>query len=232
MKRIILSTMLLAGAATAANAQAGSVLVYGTLGYRSAKTADDNKTRSFNINPGIGYQFDKNWTVGVAGGWGTSRYRLAGSSDWDFTNTYNAGVFVRHTLPIGKLFYVFHQLEAGYRGTNYGSTGTNVTTNANGFYASLTPVIGINIVHGIALNFGFGGIEYQTLKYKGAENASSSFGVTWGSQFNVGVSRNLFCGHGKPMLRKRRGGRGPGLNNGSRPSRKEIMDDSKEDNQD
>ncbi len=162
MKRIFLSALLIGGAATAANAQPNSILIFGDLGVHTTKDNSDNKTRSFNINPGIGYQFNKNWTLGIAGGFETSRYRAVNAKEWNFNNTYNAGVFVRHTMPLGKIFALFSQLEAGYKGQSIGNTGSNTTTNANGFYAKLTPAVGVNIIDGFALNFGFGGIEYNT----------------------------------------------------------------------
>lgn len=224
MKNFILSALLISGVATAAHAQPNSVLVYGDLGVHTTKDAADNKTRSFNINPGIGYQFNKNWTLGIAGGFGTSRYRPVTAKEWDFNNTYNAGVFVRHTMPVGKIFALFTQLEAGYKGMSMGNTGSNTTTNANGFYAQLTPAVAVYVFDGFALNFGFGGIEYNTMKLSGATKANSSFDLTWGTQFNIGVSKNISCGH----MRRHHGGHGPQINHGSRMDKKELEEDSKE----
>lgn len=224
MKKLILSALMIGGAAMAAHAQPNSVLVFGDLGIHSTKDANDNKTRSFNINPGIGYQFNRNWTLGLAGGFGTARSRQVNQKEWNFTNTYNAGVFVRHTLPVGKIFAFFSQLEAGYKGMSIGNTGVNTTTNANGFYAKLTPAVAVYVFDGFALNFGFGGIEYNTMKFSGASKASSAFDLTWGSQFNIGVSKNFSCGH----MRKHHRGHGPQINHGSRMDKHEIEEDSKE----
>lgn len=224
MKKIFLSALMIGGAAVAANAQANSVLVFGDLGIHSTKDASDNKTRSFNINPGIGYQFNKNWTLGLAGGFNTARTRPVNAKEWSFSNTYRAGVFVRHTMPVSKIFALFTQLESGYQGRSIGNTGSNTTTNANGFYAKLTPAVGVNIIDGFALNFGFGGIEYNTLKFSGATKSNSSFDLTWGTQFNIGVSKNISCGH----MRKHHRGHGPQINHGSRMDRHEIEEDSKE----
>lgn len=223
MKKFFLSAIMIGGVAMAAHAQPNSVLVFGDLGVHTTKDANDNKTRSFNISPGIGYQFNRNWTLGLAGGFETSRSRPVNTKDWNFNNTYNAGVFVRHTVPVGKFFAFFSQLEAGYQGRSIGNTGTNTTLNANGFYAKLTPAVAVYVADGFALNFGFGGIEYNTLKFSGATKANSSFDLTWGTQFNIGVSKNFSCGH-----MRRHHGHGPQINHGSRMDKHEIEEDSKE----
>lgn len=223
MKKIFLSTLLIGGAAVAAHAQANSVLVYGDLGIHSSKDAADNKTRGFNINPGIGYQFNRNWTLGLAGGFGTERSRAAGATEWDFANTYNAGVFVRHTMPVGRFFALFTQLEAGYQGMSLGNTGSNSTANANGFYARLTPAVAVYIIDGFALNFGFGGIQFETMKASGASKSNTNFDLTWGTQFNIGVSKNILCGrHHKGHHR------GMMMNHGSKLDKHEIEEDAKE----
>lgn len=222
MKKIFLSALFIGTAAVAANAQANSVLVYGDLGIHTKKDASDNKTFGFNINPGVGYQFNKNWTVGVAGGFATDRSKPDGATEWTFTNTYNAGAFLRHTMPVGRIFALYSQLEAGYMGETVGITGSGGgSAHANGFYAKLTPAIGVNIIDGFALNFGFGGIEFNTLKFSGASSSTTSFDLTWGTQFNIGVSKNIMCG------RHHHRHHGQMMNHGSRLD-KEDMDDKDE----
>ena len=206
-------------AVNAQNQIANSVLVYGELGISSVKTAGDDKAFAFNFNPGIGYQFDKNWAVGVAGGFNTARVRPDGASEWAYTNTYHAGLFVRHTMPVGKIFALYTQLEAGYMGSATGITDNNSTFNTNGIYASLTPAVAVYVANGLALNFGFGGVNFNSLKAQGATKASTSFDLTWGSQFNIGVSKNVSCG----MMKKHRRG-GHKMNHGSRVYR-EVGDD-------
>jgi hypothetical protein len=224
MKKILLSALLLGSASMVANAQAGSVLVFGDVGYHSSKSASDYKTREFNINPGIGYQFDRNWTVGLVGGYNTLRERPNGVTQWDYTNTYRLGGFVRHTMKVSRIFSLFTQLEAGYQGTEAGNTGSNASVTANGFFAKATPAVGVNIVDGFALNFGFGGLEYSNIKVSGATKGSSSFDVTWGTQFNVGVSKNIFCYKGR-----HKGPKGASMNHGSRIGKKDMIDDVSED---
>ncbi len=229
MKKLILSLFVMGSAAAAANAQANSVLVYGNIGYHSTKDADDTKTRSFNINPGVGYQFDRNWTVGLTGSFGTDRTKLnVPNSEWHFNNTYSAGVFLRHTMPLGKIFFMYNQLEASYIGSTVVITNTsNSSLTANGFRASLTPAVGINVWDGFALNFSFGGIDYTTLKTSGAPS-SQAFNFTWGTQVNVGVSRNIFCGAHKHHGHHH----GMKMNHGSNVDQNDMKDEDKDDSKD
>ncbi|RYZ40379.1 MAG: hypothetical protein EOP49_29580, partial [Sphingobacteriales bacterium] len=161
MKKLILSALLIGTAATAVNAQsiANSVLVYGDLSYTSVKDGGDNKTRNFDFNPGLGYQFNDYFGAGLWGNVGTTRQRLATQTEWNYLNTYGIGVFLRSTVRLNKIFAMYNQLEAGYIGGAVGNTGTNTTSNFNGFRASLTPAIAVYVHDGLALNFGFGGIN-------------------------------------------------------------------------
>lgn len=219
MKKIMLSALMIGTAATAVNAQANSVLVYGALNYRSVKDASDNKTRNFDFHPGIGYQFDNHFTLGLTGSFGTSRVRLSTQKEWNFQNTYSAGVFMRSTMKINRYFALYNQLEAGYIGGANGNTGVNSTTNFNGFYANLTPAIGVLVHDGLALNFAFGGLDYRTTKFVGATTATNTFDLTWGTQMSIGVSKNISCGR----MRKHRH-RGHMMNHGSRVEKEDMND--------
>ncbi len=66
------------------------------------------------------------------------------------------------------------------------------SVKTDGFGVKISPNIGVNVTNGFCLNFGFGGIEYKTLKADtdGAK-ASNSFDLTFGQQINVGVSKNF-----------------------------------------
>ena len=46
-----------------ANAQKGTVLVAGSIGFSSVKQTN-SKYENFNFSPKVGYQFNDNWTVG------------------------------------------------------------------------------------------------------------------------------------------------------------------------
>ena len=225
MKKIILSALLIGGAAVAANAQANSVLVYGQLGISTTKSANDDKNFNFNFHPGIGYQFNDNWTVGLTGSFGTSRLKQKGMSDWTYSNSYSAGAFLRYTMPVGKIFAFYNQLEAGYMGSSSGNTGGGPGSSnpgTNGFQVGLTPAVQIFIHDGFALNFGFGGINFYTDKVSGASGSTTHFDLTWGSQFDIAVSKNIFCGkhrHHKGHMM---------MNHGSKLDKNDMDDDKEE----
>lgn len=223
MKKLILSALFVGGAAMAAQAQANSVLVFGDLGISTKKDAGDNKTFGFNIHPGVGYQFDDHWTLGVTGSFGTERTKAKGAKEWNFTNTYTAGVFGRYTLPISKIFAFYSQAEALYVGRSDGNTASgSKSVNQNGFRATLVPAIAIMVHKGFALNFAFGGAEFETMKVSGVKGSSTNFGLTFGQQITIGISKNFSCGgHRKGHHAK--------MNHGSRMEKEEIEQDSKED---
>lgn len=185
MKKLVLSAVLLAGFAVASQAQKGSVLLYGNAGISSTKEADDDKRTSFNVNPGIGYQFTDNWTAGVNLGYGQSKYNPSGLGATSTTKNYNAGVFARYTKPLGTIFSLFGQANAGYEGSDFGSGKTN------GFGAEVFPAVALNVHNGFALNFSFGGISYGSTKVKGASESTNSFDLNFGQQANFGISKTF-----------------------------------------
>lgn len=227
MKRILLAALLIGSTSLVSQAQyANSVLVYGQMGVGSSKTENDTRNWHLDLNPGIGYQFNNNWTLGLTGSFGTRRTRPNGVRDWTYTNTYSAGVFMRYTLPVGKFFAFFSQLEAGYIGSANGTTALNTTDNSNGFRARLMPSVAVYVFDGFALNFAYGGVDFTTMKRAGSTKANTSFDLTWGSQLNIGVSKNIFCG--RMHRRHHGGGHHMKMNHGSRMEREEMEEDAKE----
>lgn len=185
MKKMFLSVLLMTGIALASQAQKGSVLVYGNLNIGTEKDASDNKYSSFSINPGVGYQFTNNWTAGITGGYGTTKYDPVIGNEQK-TNQYAFGIFGRYTHSLGSIFSLYGQADVLYRGRE-NSAGTKY----NGFGVAITPAVQLNVSNGFALNFGFGGINFNTEKMKGANDGSSSFGLNFGEQFNIGISKNF-----------------------------------------
>ncbi len=195
MKKVIL-TLLAVGSIAVANAQPGSILLYGNVGITSQTDAAKTNNMAWNVNPGVGYQFNENWTVGLNLGWSQTSTKDSGRGNRYTVNNYNVGPFLRYTHSIGNgLFYWFGQLNLGYMGT-YSTFGSEPSFNkANGFNANIMPAVGINLGQGYALNFGIGGLGFSTLKESEASNSSSDFSFTFGQQFNVGLSKNFNCHH-------------------------------------
>src|SRR5688500_12343054 len=109
MKKLVLGALLMTGFAVTSQAQKGSILLYGNVGVSSTKDADDDKTSSFNVNPGIVYQFTDNWTAGINLGYGQSKLNPSGIGATSTTKEYNAGIFGRYTKPLGSIFSLFGQ---------------------------------------------------------------------------------------------------------------------------
>ncbi|MBV4359735.1 outer membrane beta-barrel protein [Pinibacter aurantiacus] len=185
MKKMLLAAFILVGAVISAKAQQGSVLVFGNVGLNTSKTptnAGDGstyKSTDFSIAPGVGYQFDKNWTVGAELGFSTQK-----AGDAKAANTFKAGPFVRYTHPISNIFAIWGQLGTGYQGEKQGDY------KASGVYAYITPAVAVNVKNGFALSFGIGAITFDNMKPKGGD-ATTSFGLTFGQSFNVGISKNF-----------------------------------------
>lgn len=185
MKKLLLAAFVMASAAFSAKAQQGSVLVFGNVGLNSTKTptnagdGSSTKTTQFSIAPGVGYQFNKNWTVGAELNFSTSK-----TKGDDALNTFKAGPFVRYTYPISDIFSIFGQAGVGYQGAKQGDA------KVNGMYAYVMPYVAINVKNGFALNFSFGGLTYDNVKPKGGD-ATSSFGLTFGSGASFGISKNF-----------------------------------------
>lgn len=189
MKKIILASLFFTVLAVSVNAQKGSVLVYGNVGISSSKSEPTgSKTMNFSLMPGIGYQFNDNWTVGVAGGVMSSKTEF-GTTENKQTNI-AVGPFIRYTKTLSPTFFFFSQLDAQYASRTFKSTpGTE--TKYTGFDLGVTPAIGAKVYKGLALNFSIGSVRYSSEKLKGSSNKTSGFNFAFGNQANFGVSVNL-----------------------------------------
>lgn len=174
MKRLLLAFALLV--ATFTNAQKGSILLGGNVGFTSEKIGD-NKSTNFEFSPKIGYQFTDHWTVGIEGTIATLDVK-----GFDKTENYKIGAFTRYSLPLSETFAFYTDLGAGYQNTSL--------NNAKGMYASLTPALFINMKRGFGLNFSIGGINYDNLDGKN-DPRQERFGFDFGKTLNIGISKNF-----------------------------------------
>lgn len=225
MKKLILSAFAI-GTMAAANAQSGSILLYGDLGisHQSVKNDDgivgtpDTKDKTFGIQfiPGIGYQFNKNWTVGMNVGIAYNRTSTDPATIEEKERVFGIGPFVRMTQDLNRTFFLFHQLNLAYINgkttTDNPSPVFDPVTRSNGFLANIIPAIGIRVSKCIALNFATGGLQYTwnraTNNVNAAEVTTSNFDFTMGRQINIGISANLggkhAKGHREPGMEHRR----------------------------
>jgi hypothetical protein len=210
MKKILLS-IIAAGTVVTSQAQApkeGSILVYGNIGISTIKSDYDPgiagstaiteyKVTTFSVNPGIGYQFNRNWTVGINFGLSTqkrdsSSYDPYSQRDRDL----NIGPFIRYTMNLNKTFFFYDQLNLNYlNGRRLIEGAVDIQNTYNGFGTNLYPAIGVSVNDRVALNFNFGGIAYSSKKWdldaSPATRIERGFAFTFGQQVNVGVSINL-----------------------------------------
>jgi opacity protein-like surface antigen len=189
MRKIVLAALFIAGIAMSANAQKGSVLLYGNTTFG---TENNDQGTSFSLSPGVGYQFSDNWTVGVD---------LGASVASHLTPSYQAGGFLRYTQAVNGIFSIYEQLGVGYLHngeaggfSSYGRLSANALAlhgaGANGFYAVISlPNVGINIKNGFAVNLGFGNIGYSHLKTN--DFSASKFSFNFGNGLDFGISKNF-----------------------------------------
>ncbi len=164
-------------------AQTGTVLVGGNVGIA---TNSDDQT-SLNFNPFVGYQFNNNWTAGLAFGLASQKQDDAG--DTYKTTALAVGPFVRYTHSISDIFSVFGQFEAQYVNAKSKFNSTTVG-EGNGFGLNLYPAVFVNVKNGFGLNFDFGGINYASVKPKGG-SAENAFQFNFGKTINIGISKNF-----------------------------------------
>ena len=205
MKRLILALLATGTLATANAQEPRSILLYGDVALSTVRHADNpagpgvgpDKTTYWQATPGVGYQFNHNWTVGGNIAWSqhTNKDGLTGSKTTE--NGYKAGAFARYSQYIrrSEIFFWFAQYEFAYAGGYTTMDGNPATNKHNGIYTALTPAIGINIGRGLALNFAIGGLNYGTDKVSGNTYSQNTLNFTFGDEINFGLSKNFNCGH-------------------------------------
>ncbi|WP_163408869.1 outer membrane beta-barrel protein [Flavobacterium ajazii] len=176
-----------------ANAQKGTVLVGGNIGYTSDKIdreVSPVKSNVFTFSPRVGYQFHDNWTVGTEFAVGSSK-TTNGDVEGKF-NSFKVGAFARYTVPLNETFSVFGDLGAGFNNQKskaYENGSQTSENKADGLYVGLTPALFINMKKGFGVNFNIGGLGYETLSYDDADY--SKFYFNFGQTFNIGISKNF-----------------------------------------
>ena len=175
-----------------ANAQEGTILVGGNVGFSSDKVGD-NKSNSFEFSPTVGYQFNENMTVGLQASVLNETYEYVGGENKN--NGLKIGAFYRYSKPLSELFSVFADVSAGYQTVKSETTLTGMPTTSvksNGFYAGITPALFINMKNSFGLNFSIGGLQYGSLKSDTTpEVKSSGFDFNFGKTVNIGISKNF-----------------------------------------
>lgn len=211
MKKLFLALLAVASIGTA-NAQKNSVLVFGNAGYSFANndmsTAGKTRTNTWNVTPGVGFQFNNHLTVGIQGGYmeNKSVSDVTGAPSTQSTTRgreWQLGAFFRYTKQLSNIFAVYSQLDLSYvdgktendlvQYVTPGNIYAHSFDTYNGFQASIVPAIAVMVHKGLAMNFSMGGLGFRTISYDKAPTTVTSFGVTFGQTFNIGLSKNFGC---------------------------------------
>jgi hypothetical protein len=180
-----------------ANAQKGTILVSGNVGYYSEKSGNSGiqpSQNNFNFSPKVGYQYNDNWTAGVEST--ISNAKSTYTSGEYKSNNFSVGGFLRYSKPLGGIFSVYADLGAGYHDVkqtqyNGGSNPYTSLSKGNGFYIGITPALFLSISKGFGLNFNLGSIGYGTLNYNNPANDIQNFNFSFGQAVSVGISKNF-----------------------------------------
>ncbi|WP_286967916.1 outer membrane beta-barrel protein [Flavobacterium sp. UBA4854] len=178
-----------------ANAQKGSVLVMGNVGYNSEKTSNsgsNNKQNSFNFVPKVGYQFHENWTAGIESSYTKLNQDLSNDNVYSY-KTFSVGGFMRYSKVLNQTFSAYADLGAGFQNkkeTSINNVGEQYPDKGNGFYVGLTPALLLNVGRGFGVNFNIGSIAYNTLNFEG-DRTVDRFSFTFGQSFAIGLSKNF-----------------------------------------
>ncbi|WP_264552422.1 porin family protein [Flavobacterium sp. N2038] len=177
-----------------ANAQKGTILVGGSIGYTSnTRTLGNNevKNNDFSFSPKVGYQFHENWTVGGEASFGSEKVKQ-GTNEERF-NTTKLGAFLRYTMPLNQTFAFFAELGTGFQSEKNKTYAGPITTTAkgDGMYIGVTPALFIDMKKGFGLNFNIGGLGYNTISYENNGPEYKNFDFNFGKAFNIGVSKNF-----------------------------------------
>ncbi len=206
MKRLILALLTAGSIATTANAQEPkSILWYGDINLHtvrdSVNTTTGNagrvqKTTNWNITTGVGYQFNRNWTLGMMLSWGQDATKTV-NAQHTTDNMYKVGPFARYSRYIGRseTFFWFTQLDFTYQGGYTTHEGDPAYNKHNGIYVGFYPALGVNMGRAVCLNFNIGGMNYATDKYTTAVYSINTFNLNFGRQVNIGISKNFNTGH-------------------------------------
>ncbi|GEP51677.1 flavo-specific protein antigen FspA [Flavobacterium noncentrifugens] len=188
-----------------ANAQKGTVLVMGNIGYESTKqdqVYNEATLNTFTFGPKVGYQFNDHWTVGVEANIASSKEKHAAAFPvYSFTeqknSTFAAGAFVRYSRALSETFAVYADLGAGLQNAKTTLTQTeefgttSATYKGNGMYVGLTPALFINFKKSFGLNFSIGGLGYETLNQDHSVSDNRRFYFNFGKTINIGISKNF-----------------------------------------
>ena len=169
-------------------AQKGSIFAYGNVGLLSSKSASEAKSNSFQIAPGIGYNLNKSWSVGLAFDLMSDNEKSPTGTEIDKNSGFAFGPFVRYTKNLSSTFSVYGQFDAMFGTAKLGLT----EAKTNAMKLGVTPAIQAHVSKALAINLSFGGLSYETTKadVSGAKTASG-LNLNFGKNTAIGLQFNF-----------------------------------------
>lgn len=205
-KTIALAILFIASySVTHAQIKKDAILLGGQVGFSSSKSAELPSTPSIKYNNALfnisaGKATKENAVVGLYGGYGNGKnenvYSNNTSNIATTTNT-SAGVFYREYKSLGKNFYFFGEVNAGYRGykQEYENKVLNTTSftkrTETGAELGLTPGVSYQLLKKMQLEIlmpSFADLSYTTTKNSGT-NVTTTTGNAF--RFNTSLSNSF-----------------------------------------
>lgn len=162
MKKIFMS-LAVALVSLCASAQ---VYVGGTMGISSNKIGDGDSKVAYKFLPEIGYQFNKQWSVGLE--FGLQKGNPCTISAVGDQTTYEVAPYVRYNFVNSKLFDVFMEGTVGYGRVN--------KVNADIFEIGIKPGVALNLSDKFSLITKVGFLGYRGYSPEHGKS-SSTFGL-------------------------------------------------------
>lgn len=194
MKKVLIVFALMAFSFS--NAQKGSILVSGSVNYTSTSSGNTQSTdyKFFSFSPRVGYQFADSWTVGIESSLSQTKYTVDNTNYENKVNNYSVGSFLRYSKSLTDVFSLFADLGLGIQNRKESLSTESVSfpdVKANGFYANIQPLLHLKVKNNFGLNFGLGGISYNSLDYKESGEKVNNFNINFGQAFTVGIQKNF-----------------------------------------
>jgi hypothetical protein len=207
MKKTIAMAVLFTAAYSGTHAQIkkDAILLGGQVSVYSSKTSDNStppNTTNNNafLNLSAGKAIKENTVIGIYGGYGqgTNENINSNSSSNKSTGTNtSAGIFYRKYKGLGKNFYFFGEINAGYRGykQEYENKVIGVTTTSTstetGAELGLTPGLSYQLFKKMQLEVvmpSFAGLRYATTKNSGTNSTTTKGNIF---QFSTSLNNSL-----------------------------------------
>lgn len=167
MKKLLMTLVASVAIAVSANAQ---VFVGGSVGFGSVKVAGNDSEVTYKIVPEVGYNFNKNWAIGLTIGYQKGACNLVDENIAQDVNTkvFTVAPYGRYTFVHSKYVNVFIDLGLGF--ASYTDMGTQ-------FDLGVTPGVAVNLSDKLSFVSHIGFAGFKTFSPKGDGKSSSKFGL-------------------------------------------------------